>query len=118
MSASTTFVDVTTIEIDFQDPATRQNQVMTAMDYMDSNRLPINPERKKEKIFVINQDPIIRKELHLDIQPERIIHSPTILYLGIALVQDLKWNKFIIDNKFSLPKMLTKRVNAICKLYH
>ena len=65
---------------------------------------------------MLTQDPAIRNSLHLDVQPKIVYHSPTILYLGIPLTQDLKWNNLLVDNPCSLAKMLTKRVNAITKL--
>ena len=114
----TTFVDDTIIKIDIENPANRQQKVMTALntvkDYMDSNKLSLNPE--KTKLFVITQNPDIRSQISLDVQPKRIYHTPTIQYLGISISQDLKWNEFLVNNKNSLTKMLNKRISAIKKL--
>ena len=54
--------------------------LQTMKDYMDSNKLALNPE--KTQLFVLTQNPEIRKEVYLEVQPKRIIHSPTIQYLG------------------------------------
>ena len=114
----TTFVDDTIVKVDIQDPATRQQVVMQSLlkmkDYMDSNKLALNPE--KTKLFVLTKNPEIREQVFLEVQPKRILHSPTIQYLGISISQDLKWNEFLINNKNSLSKQLTKRINAIKKL--
>ena len=88
----TTFVDDTTITVDISNPASRQQNLNSALqkvkDYMDSNKLSINPD--KTKLFVISQNPETRSSVFLDVQPTRIVHSPTILYLGIPISQDLK----------------------------
>ena len=114
----TTFVDDTIVKVDIQDPASRQQNFLNALlkikDYMDSNKLSLNPE--KTKIFVLSQNPDIRKQIYLDVQPKRIVHTPKIQYLGISISQDLKWNDFLIDNKNSLSKQLTKRISAIKNL--
>ena len=114
----TNFVDDTIVKEDIQDPASRQQNVMNALstikDYMDSNKLALNPE--KTKLFVLSQNPEIRKEIYLDVQPKRIVHTPTFQYLGISISQDLKWNEFLLNNKNSLSKQLTKRITAIKKL--
>ena len=114
----TTFVDDTIVKIDIMDPANRQQNVMDTLhkmkDYMDSNKLALNPD--KTQLFVLTQNPNIRNEIFLEVQPKRITHSPSIQYLGIAISHDLKWNEFLINNKNSLTKQLTKRISAIKKL--
>ena len=113
-----TFVDDTTIKIDISNPATRQQKLEDALDkiknYMDSNKLALNPD--KTKLFIVSKNPDVRKQLFLDVQPERIKHSPTFQYLGISISQDLKWNEFLLNNKNSLSKQLSKRITAIKKL--
>ena len=114
----TTFVDDTTITVDISNPANRQQNLNSALlkvkEYVDCNKLSINPD--KTKLFVISQNPQTRSSVFLDVQPTRIIHSPTILYLGITISQDLKWNEFLINSKNSLSKQLIKRITAIKKL--
>ena len=114
----TTFVDDTIVKINIEDPATRQNQVIehlnTVKNYMDSNRLSLNPE--KTQLFVLSQNPEVRKSVFLEVHPKRIVHSPTIQYLGISISENLKWNEFLINNKNSLIKQLNKRISAIKKL--
>ena len=81
---------------------------------MDSNRLALNPD--KTKLFIISQNPDVRNSVFLDVQSARIVHSPTILYLGFPISQDLRWNEFLVNNKNSLAKQLTKRITALKKL--
>ena len=43
-------------------------------------------------------------------------HSQLILYLGLTLIDYLKWNTFLLEGKGSLARKLIKRVSSIKKL--
>ena len=79
-----TFVDDTTIKIDISNPANRQQKVKYALDKvkdcMDSNKLALNPD--KTKLFIISQNPEVRKQVILDVQQPS--NHPILRYLNIT----------------------------------
>ena len=82
-------------------------------DYMNSNKLVLNKE--KSKLLVLTKNNEIRKNIQLKIEgiDEPIRPVKSILYLGIQIQDDLKWNQFLTDGPENLAKKLKQKLNAI-----
>ena len=95
-----------------------QDTIIEAIDkidiYMVANRLSLN--RDKTQLMVCNKDPILKSNVVIPALPHDITPKDQIVFLGVTISQDLKWNKFLVDGKVNLLSQLKTRTNAIKKL--
>ena len=112
-----TFVDDSIVKIKLEDdPNKHNNQVEDALktvnNYMNANSLVLN--RDKSKILVITNNSDIRDNSKVKVpDKEDITPVRNMVYLGIQVQDDLKWNYFITDSKDNLVKRLKNKINAI-----
>ena len=79
---------------------------------MNANSLVLN--RDKSKILVITNQSNICDNIRVEVQgKEDITPVRHMVYLGIHVQDDLRWNQFIADSKDNLVKRLRSKINAI-----
>ena len=118
---TTTFVDDSIVKILLEDDQNQHNnQIKTTLakitQYMNANSLVLN--RDKTKMLVITNKNEIRENIKLDIEklPEPIRPVRSIVYLGIHIQDDLKFNQFLSEGPENLAKKLQQKINAIKQL--
>ena len=89
-----------------------EDALKTVNDYMNTNSLVLN--RDKSRILVITNNNDIRDNIKVKV-PDKDDITPVrnMIYLGIQVQDDLKWNYFLTDSKDNLVKRLKNKINAI-----
>ena len=84
-------------------------------DWVNGNKLVINPD--KTHLLVMGPKSISARRNQVRIQAGQFIIVPTETekLLGGHLHQSLQWNQHIRDNKHSITKQLTTRINGLKK---
>ena len=115
---TTTFVDDSIVKILMDDDLNNHNEqikttLSTITQYMNANSLVLN--RDKTKLLVIAKTNEIRENIKLEIEgkTEPIKPVRSIIYLGIHIQDDLRWNQFLSDGPENLTKKLRQKLNAI-----
>ena len=80
---------------------------------MNANSLVINKD--ETKILVITNNPEIRNNIKIEVKrmKEPIKPIRSMVYLGITVQDNLKWNIFLTDGPENLIKKLSQKLNAI-----
>ena len=115
---TTTFVDDSIVNIRMQDDPTKHNdQIKMTLtkitDYMNANALVLNQD--KSKMLVLTKTNAVCDNIELVIEGKQIPIKPvrSIVYLGIQIQDDLRWNQFVAEGPDNLAKKLRQKLNAI-----
>ena len=99
---TTTFVDDSVVKIKMDNDINQHNQQIKntldmITDYMNSNTLVINQD--KSKLLVLTKQQEIRENISIQVQgkEEPITPQRSIVYLGIHIQDDLRWNQYISE---------------------
>ena len=88
-----------------------QKTIIEAIDtieiYMISNRLSLN--REKTQLMVMNRDPPLKFTVTIPAIPRDITPKDNMVFLGVTISDNLKWNKFLVDGKMNLLSQLRKQ---------
>ena len=72
---------------------------------MKANRLSLN--RDKTQLMVLNKDPPpLKSQVIIPANPQDITPKHSMVFLGVTISDDLKWNCFLVDGKANLLKQL------------
>ena len=115
---TTTFVNDSSVKIHLGPNKDDHNLTITNVlhkitDYMNSNSLKLNQDMSN--ILIISNNPEIRDNITIKVQgaPKPITPVRSLLYLGVMVQDDMKWNKFLTEGPQNLTQKLTQKLNAI-----
>ena len=114
---TTTFMDDSIVKIKLDKDKKKHNEQIEKVldkvtDYMNANSLVINKD--KTKVLVIMKDNNIRENIKIKVEgKEDIKPVRSMVYLGIQIKDDMRWNHFIEDRPDNLIKRLKNKISAI-----
>ena len=85
-------------------------------DWMNSNKLVINPDKTHLIVMADRKDEDKRRNVSIQAGVHNIVPTKKEKMLGGILHQSLKWNTHIRDDKESLMNQLTSRINGLRKV--
>ena len=113
---TTTFIDDSICKIRLDKKLNNHNnQIKTVLDkitvYMNANALVLNPDKSRIISPKLETKDNISINIHNQTKPIKPVSS--IVYLGIHIQDNLRWNQFIKDGPNNLIKRLRQKINAI-----
>ena len=89
-----------------------EEKMKEIQDYMDSNRLKLNPDKTKLMILT-TKSKNMHKNMKINFGGSEIEQVEFTKFLGIIISANLKWNEYIVQNEQSMLKFLNKRLAAL-----
>ena len=85
-------------------------------NWMNNNKLVINPDKTHLMVMGTKKSARLRQQVSMMAGNFQIKPTETEKLLGGQVHQSLKWNHHIVDNKSSLIRQLTSRINGLKKI--
>ena len=92
---------------------TLSSKYMKLADYMRNNKLVINENKPHLVLMGGPRHKELRKQGSISTGTVQVTPVETVKLLGINIHQSMRWKEHVMDNKKSMVKILTSRLNAL-----